>query len=165
MHARINGTTVAVQAWIFGVHMPRISFSWNDTSYLMCSPLLLGLHFRQEPTAHHLHARVPPASLGTPSSVRALPRLVYWVGGPQLLWTFRAAAVVCGLWTGGWISAGWKGQVGKFEMQRIISGILRLHPKSCSTNEPNPNKRPITVTYEWQFMKVKKNYRRETLIG
>lgn len=74
-------------------------------THLVCSPLLLGFHFSQEAAAHHLHPRVPPATLRTAPAIWALPGLVYGVRRPRLLWAVWAAAVVCGLWAAGSISA------------------------------------------------------------
>ena len=70
--------------------------------HLVGSPLLLGLHLRQQAAAHHLHPGVAPAPQGAGPAVRPpLPGLVHGVGGAQLLGAVRAAAVVRVLGAGG----------------------------------------------------------------
>lgn len=88
----------------------RFSSGWRSGTlppppHLVRSPLLLGLHLGQEATAHHLQARVPPASLRAPPAVRTLPGFVDGVGRPQLLGAVGAAAVVGGLRAAGGVPA------------------------------------------------------------
>lgn len=74
-------------------------------THLVCSPLLLGFHFSQEAAAHHLHPRVPPATLRTAPAIWTLPGLVYRVWRPRLLRAVGAAATVCVLWAARSVSA------------------------------------------------------------
>lgn len=74
-------------------------------THLVCSPLMFSLHLCQEATSNHLHPSVPLPTLRTSPSIWTLPGFIYRVWSPQFLRAIRAAAVVCGLWTGGGVSA------------------------------------------------------------
>lgn len=95
-------------------------------THLVCSPLLLGFHFSQEAAAHHLHPRIPPATLRTAPAIWALPGLVYGVWRPRLLWAVGAAAVVCGLWAAGSISAVKNQVISKLGLNLTISLHIQI---------------------------------------
>lgn len=110
-HTGTYRTTFKLKACNVAKQCPHQSGGSRFTSpvsppHLVRSPLLLGLHLGQEATAHHLQARVPPASLRAPPAVRGLPGLVDGVGRPQLLRAVGAAAVVDGLRAAGGVPAG-----------------------------------------------------------